>query len=205
MKNLLTACCAILLFTFVTSCGSDSGGTCGNTAACGGDVVGNWKITSACLSASAMMDASCPGATASASSLQVTGTATFGADMTYSRTTTSSGTETINFPTSCLSQGGLTITCAELGLLLMQNPSMGSGTCTGSTSCTCTVTLKNSTSTDTGTYTTTAAGVLTLTSAANGVEDDDYCVKGTTTLTVSPHAGSASAMGASGTIIFAKQ
>jgi hypothetical protein len=204
MKTLLLAGTAVLLAALSTSCGS-SGGTCGNAAPCGGDVVATWTIASSCVSdtAKSMGNMNCPGATTNTSSLHIGGTATFNADMTYTRTTTTSGTVTTTFPASCLSQGGVTITCAELSQLLMQDPSMGSGSCAGTTSCSCTFNAQNASSTETGTYTTTAAGVLTLTSSTNGVEEDDYCVKGNT-FTISPHPGAASSMGVSGTITFTK-
>jgi hypothetical protein len=120
--------------------------------------------------------------------------------MTYSTTTTSSGTATINFPASCLTQQGATITCAELGALLMQSGTGATGSCTGTSSCSCTITLQNQTGMEMGTYTTTPAGLLTLTPTGGTVTQDDYCVKGST-LTISPH----SAADGSGTLTFTKQ
>jgi hypothetical protein len=53
MKNVLSISGAIFLaMVVVAGCGG-SGGTCGNTAACGGDIVGAWTITSTCVGGAA--------------------------------------------------------------------------------------------------------------------------------------------------------
>jgi hypothetical protein len=60
----------------LAGCGGSSGGTCGTAAACGGAVVGTWKITSSCISidTSGIMNMDCPGETSSASGVAITGT-----------------------------------------------------------------------------------------------------------------------------------
>jgi hypothetical protein len=186
----------------VAGCGS-SGGTCSNAAACGGDIVGSWTISSSCVSESAsMVDSQCPSATANSSGLHISGSVTYNADGTYSSSSTISGTATVNLPQSCLTYNGVTLTCAQL-----TQASQSSGVtlnCTGNSGCTCVETLPSQSSTETGTYTTTAAGVLTQTPTGGTAEQDDYCVKGST-LTLSPAAGS-TMMGqtASGTITLTK-
>lgn len=186
-------------------CGS-SGGTCANTAACGGAVVGTWTITSSCVSESAsMLDSQCPTATASSSGLTITGSITYNADGTYASTSTVSGTIHVTLPPSCLTSNGVTLTCNQINQLFQSNPTPGvTLNCTGSTSCDCRETLSAQTSSETGTYTTTAAGLLTDTPTGGTASETDYCVKGTT-MTQSPHAGSAM-MGqtVSGTITLTK-
>jgi hypothetical protein len=59
------------------------------------------------------------------------------------------------------------------------------------TGCTCTAVVTPEEAIVGGTYTTTAAGLLTETGPTD-VSLSDYCVKGTT-LTISPHPGSAMA------------
>jgi len=174
-----------------SGCGS-SGGTCSNTAACGGAVVGTWTITSSCVSESAsMLDSQCPTATASGSNLTISGSITYNADGTYSSTSTVSGSVSVTLPPSCLTTNGVTLTCAQLNQLFQSNPTAGvTLNCTGTSSCACTETLASQTSSETGTYTTTAAGLLTNTPTGGTVSQTDYCVKGTT-MTQSPHAGSA--------------
>ena len=189
----------------VPGCGS-SGGTCSNTAACGGAIVGTWTITSSCVSESAsMLDSQCPSATARSSGLTITGNVTYNADGTYSSTSAVSGTIDVTLPPSCLTTNGVTLTCDQLNQLFQANPTAGvTLNCTGSSSCTCTETIAGQTSSETGTYTTTAAGLLTDTPTGGTTSLTDYCVKGTT-MTQSPHAGSAM-MGqtVSGTITLTK-
>ena len=171
-------------------CGS-GGGTCGNSAACGGDVVGTWTITSSCVTANAgAASTSCPQETVAASNLHVAGSVTYRADGTYSRSSTVSGTIDVTLPPSCLATGGTTTTCAQLNDYFQTNATPGvSLRCSGSTTCTCTETITSQTSTDSGTYTTTSAGLLTDTSTDTTTDQTDYCVKGST-MTQSPHAGS---------------
>ena len=109
----------------VPGCGS-SGGTCGNTAACGGAIAGTWTITSSCVSESAsMVDSQCPSATASSSALTITGSITYNADGTYSSTSTVSGSIEVTLPPSCLTMNGVTLTCDQLNQLSQANPTAG--------------------------------------------------------------------------------
>lgn len=175
---------------FVSACGgsSDGSGSCGTTAACGGDIVGTWTITSSCLNAS-MPDMDCPGATIGSSTLKVTGTATYNADLTYSHTGTISGTAAFTIPASCLMSQGTTVTCDQLNQFFAAAPIPGVTIhCTGSTSCSCTETATNADASESGTYTVTAAGTLTETTTDGDDTVSDYCVKGTT-LNVSEHSG----------------
>jgi hypothetical protein len=186
-------------------CGS-SGGTCSNAAACGGDIVGSWTITSSCVSESgSMFDSQCPSATVSSSGLTITGSVTYNADGTYSLTSTTAGSLDVTLPPSCLTSNGVTVTCAQLNQEVQSNPTPGlTINCTGSSSCSCVETIVSQTSSETGTYTTTAAGLLTDTPTGGTAGQTDYCVKGTT-MTQSPHAGSAMmGQNVSGTITLTK-
>jgi hypothetical protein len=211
MKNLTVVFLSVWALTILPGCGG-SGGTCGNTTACGGDIVGTWKITSSCISVDAtsmVASMGCPGETASASGFTITGSITYNADMTYSSNSTLSGNVVVGLPASCLTQQGITITCGQLQQVLQgmaATAGFQSVRCSGSSGCSCTVALAPQASTETGTYGTTAAGVLTTTAAGGTPSGGDYCVKGTT-LTESPQAG-ASMMGQgsiSGTITLTKQ
>ncbi|HXI60539.1 MAG TPA: hypothetical protein VNO55_30970 [Polyangia bacterium] len=191
MKNTLSVTGAIFLAMMGLSGCGDSGGACGNTAACGGDIVGTWTVTSSCVSATAsMFDSSCPGATIGNVNIKVTGTATYNADKTYTSSATFSGSESVTQPASCLSVNGSMASCAQLTQSLAGNPGFKSATCTGTGGCTCNIVLNDDTTMETGTYTTTAAGLLTETPAGGAASQSDYCVKGKT-MTDSPHAGSA--------------
>jgi hypothetical protein len=180
-----------LLIAFAaTGCGS-SGATCSNTAACGGDIVGTWTITSSCVSASAsMVQSACATATASSSNATINGNVTYNADGSYTSTATLNGSVRVDLPQSCLTTDGVTITCAQVNQAFQSNPTPGvSLSCTGTSGCTCSETITNEMSSETGTYTTTAAGLLTETPTGGTASQTDYCVKGTT-MTQSPHAGS---------------
>jgi hypothetical protein len=178
----------------VSACGGSSGGRCSNSAACGGDIVGTWKITSSCVSANlAMLDGTCPAATLSTSDLKMAGSVTYNADLSYIETGTVSGTVVVTEPTSCFTSQGVTPTCDDLNQEFQSNNQDPALTlhCTGTTTCTCTETFTNEDTSQTGTYTTTTAGVLTETrdGESSPSETDDYCVKGTA-FTLSPHADS---------------
>jgi hypothetical protein len=201
----LVSVVGLLAALAAAGCGS-SGGTCSNAAACGGDIVGTWTITSSCVSESgSMFDSQCPSATVRSSGLTITGSVTYNADGTYSLTSSTAGSLYITLPPSCLVSNGVTVTCDQLNQVFLSNPTPGlTVNCTGSSSCACTETIANQTSSETGTYTTTAAGLLTDTPTGATADQTDYCVKGTT-MTQSPHAGSAMmGQNVSGTITLTK-
>lgn len=205
--NLSLMAVGVLGSFFLSACGSSSGGNCANSAACGGDIVGTWKITSTCVSATGAMgdSATCPASTVSASHLTIIGSTTYNADMTYTQAGKLNGMATIVLPASCFTSQGVTFTCDQLNQTFQMNPTPGiSIHCTGSSSCSCDETLSDFDSSESGTYTTTAAGVLTETPTGGSATVSDYCAKGTT-LTESPHSDSAM-MGQplSGTITFTK-
>lgn len=208
MKTTFAFLCGVLAVA-AASCGG--GGKCGSAAGCGGDIVGTWKITSSCITVdTAGMDVSmdCPGETVSPSGFSVTGTATYSANGTYSASTTITGSVVLGIPASCLSQGGLTLTCAQVNELVQGEiggaSPFQSATCTGSGSCTCVLTMKPQSSTTTGTYS-TSGSILTEMSADDPTPSmNNYCATGTT-LTLSPTAMTQMMDGTSGTITLTKQ
>jgi hypothetical protein len=167
----------------LSACG-DGIGSCGKVQPCGGDVVGTYTIATACYG-NATMDMpvieGCPQATASVTSLGVSGSASFNADRTYAVSETIMGSASQTIPASCLTMDGLTLTCMQLDQLFQQlaaeNPEIQSIRCSGSSSCTCTFTLAPMTITESGTYTTSGT-TLTLTDTAGGVSSSSYCVQG---------------------------
>jgi hypothetical protein len=153
--------------------------------ACGGDVVGTWKIDKVCYADSLVMGAgsSCPSATVEASGITVSGSTSFKADKTYATSTMIGGTIRLTMPPSCLTVNGITVTCAQLQQALAQslgraNSPYDMATCSGSSSCTCTLHLKPQTQQESGTWS-TSGNVLTTTAAGQRPESSDYCVKGT--------------------------
>jgi hypothetical protein len=177
--------------------GSSSGGgaDCSNTSACGGDLVGSWKVTSSCLTidTSSMMPSSeCPGQTTNVSDIGVSGNFTFNADQTFSSTGTASGKVNVTRPASCMTRNGVTITCAQLqqGIEANLDSQFSSASCTDQLGggCSCTFVIAPTTTTSSGTYT-TADGVLTQMRFGSAPSSSDYCVEGST-MTVSPHTDS---------------
>jgi hypothetical protein len=175
---------SVALTPIVSACGGGSG-SCGKVQPCGGNIVGEYDITAACINTAALnMDVGieCPGSTIRASGISVSGTASFTAAMTYSMTQTIAATLQMTLPPSCLTMDGITLTCAQLDIAIQQVVSepdspFQSARCSGSSSCTCTFTLTPETQSESGTYTTSGT-TLTLTSSTGGISADQYCVQG---------------------------
>ncbi|MEO8905991.1 MAG: hypothetical protein ABI488_25815 [Polyangiaceae bacterium] len=198
----------LFLFSACGGSSNDSSSSCATASACGGDVVGTWKVSSSCITADAssmMGNMSCSGLTESTSAT-VTGTITYAADKTYTSSFTTSGSVVVKVPASCLMQQGVTLTCQQVqqALSVAATSGFASATCAESGGgCACTLGLNAQPTTETGTYS-TAASVLTETDAGGTPSDSDYCVKGST-LTVSPHPGSSTSSGVSGSVVLSKQ
>jgi hypothetical protein len=166
------------------SCGGSSG-SCGKVSPCGGDVVGNYNVSAACFDNAALsmnLIADCPGASVKILGLNVSGSASFNADMTYSVTETVSITASETIPTSCLTTSGITVTCAQLDqaiqMLVAQSPgTYQSAHCSGASACTCTFTLAPQTMSEAGTYTTSGT-TLTTTDSTGSSSSSEYCAQG---------------------------
>lgn len=174
---------------WLSGCGGDDDGgssSCGKVMPCGGDIVGDWKISTACLDTSSeedFTDGVCPTATLTTSP-RITGSVNYSANSTYTRSTTTSGTVKVTLPASCLSQGGLTFTCEQvqtlLGAELTQEGLEGTKCTSASGGCTCTASLASNTETETGTYTTSGSTVTHTASGSPLPDDSEYCVEGDT-------------------------
>lgn len=176
-------CSLVLLAALVgsgVSCGGD-GGSCAMVPNCGGDVVGNWTITSSCTkgSGTVALDGCTTPASVSAS-LNITGTLSFRSDLTYDVSGAISGTESILYPAACLTIQGVTITCDQLNQVLAGGTGAGTptGRCTATSGgCSCTLTIPPQPSDESGTYT-VSGGILTTTPAGGSPETTGYCVQG---------------------------
>ena len=154
---------------------------------CGGDPTGTWKITAACTSdanvSSDFQDAQCPTATATLASLSTTGTASFNADKSYTVTETVSASLNVMLPSSCLTEGGVTVTCAQFAQAIQAAdassgaPSFSSVACSGSSGCTCALALVPVTMNDAGTWSTSGTNIA-LMSSTSGNSSPPYCVQG---------------------------
>jgi hypothetical protein len=184
----------------IASCGGGGGSSaCTDVAACGGNVVGNWKINGTCFNTGNAVMASglsstCPSARTGNTNVTATGTVSYKADRTFTQTTTTSGSVSVVLPASCLMQMGVTITCDQLNQVfkstLANSGSAGASggipniSCSnaGGGGCSCTTSIPSQTSMTSGTYS-TSGSVLTQ----NG-SSDDYCVQGDK-LYLRPHQG----------------
>ena len=143
-------------------------------AGCGGDVVGTWQIEQSCI-ATLMGVASCAGLIADGTGLTQTGSMTFGADMTYSSTSTTSGTLKTVYPTECTAG----LSCTDLATALSAGLPAGYSApdCTTVASgCSCTFQVSGQTTADSGTYT-LSGNTLTQKRTNGGSLAIDYCVR----------------------------
>ena len=197
----------------LTAGGSSGGGggeaSCSNVLPCGGDLVGTWAVTSSCLNVTGAVDMSiiavgCRSAPVTGS-LHVSGTWTANANGTYSDKTTTSGSDQLTLPASCLQVSGTTTTCKAIGPVL-QILGYDSVSCTSTTNggCTCPATIKQTgglgmLSTDpqtSGKYTTSGNVVTT-----DGYLSYSYCVSGNK-MAWTPQSTSPTI---TGTVLFQKQ
>jgi hypothetical protein len=130
----------------------------------------------------AFQDPQCPTASASVGSVSTTGTVSFNPDKSYSTTETVSGSLNVALPASCLTQGGVTLNCAQFTQAFMAQAGMAgspfsSGSCTGSSGCTCTFNFSPTPMTDVGTWSASGTNIA-LMSSGLGNNGGAYCVKG---------------------------
>jgi hypothetical protein len=175
---------------FSQSCGGNSeggGASCGKVQPCGGNPVGSWKIVASCLDTSALSDAlvaglsssGCTGVTVQSSHAKQTGSATFNADMTYSSSLTTSFDATLLVPSSCITQGGFTLTCDQLNQALKQamNDEIGDVTCTkASGGCSCKMVAPPNTVDENGTYTVSGTRIAKTSDAVTD-SGGEFCVQ----------------------------
>jgi hypothetical protein len=182
----LSACVAIGMT--ILGCGSSSGGggsddasgTCGKVAACGGDLVGTWKVAAACANITSMpSNSQCPNESVQGASVTASGTSTFNSDLTFSLDLTESVSETLVVPMSCLTAGGTTVTCDDLsstlGAALGDGGVMTSCTTSGS-NCNCTIGLAGQSTHETGTYSVSGNSFSTIVGGTTSTTD--FCVQG---------------------------
>jgi hypothetical protein len=154
--------------------GTGGGPACRTVSPCGGDPVGNWLATESCLTASEDLGSQCAGASADIT-FTFSGTLLFNADLTYSATSTGSGTTTYHYPSTCLLGGK---TCAQWGQALMQVGMYSSVTCSSDSAsvCNCQALTASTSTSETGTYA-TSGGTFTTTHDGT-TSSGGYCVQG---------------------------
>ncbi len=205
------------------ACGDEAGGpsgakhdggvnpACAGGTTCGGDIAGNWNITSLCsVTGVAGLTDSCPEVQIDASGLTVAGSANFMSDMTYTFSATLTGTVTGSFPTACLTTATSTLTCDDLTALLElftdEYPALSGRCTTASDGCNCTIQASSFSTSGSGTYT-TAGSTLTATPTGVAASTLSYCAgPPNLTLTSTISGGSGGVLGGvAGTIVLTKE
>lgn len=152
--------------------GGSSG--CATVSPCGGDIVGTWKVTQSCLTATEDLSSTCAGASANLT-YAFSGTLTYNADLTYSSAIT--GTTTVHeyFPSGCKPFG---FTCVQLGQIAMDAgiPDNCSTDATGACNCDA-VTPLTPANAPPGTYS-ISGSTLTTTTQGGTMSTGPYCVQG---------------------------
>lgn len=175
-----------------------SGGTtnttsCPNGAACGGDLVGAWNVTSSCLTLAGEMDGfllymGCEKVPVTGS-LEVTGKWTANANGRYSDETITTGSMTFPLSSSCLMVSSAAVECSKMvGVFTAAGWATATCSTDASGQCTCSTTanqkggigLISPFAADSGDYKTSGSGLR-----VDDQVDYSYCVSGDT-LTLIP-------------------
>jgi hypothetical protein len=160
--------------------GSDAG-TCG-VPPCGGDVVGNWTASSACVDHAAFsMDilavlmGACPGLSIGDVNLTPTGTLNMGADMSFTGALSVSTTMDVNYPPACVNGASCEALQETLRATTVGTAGITAVTCVGTDACTCTSVIDLEIINASGTWATSGTQ-LTFAGAPGG--NGPYCVQG---------------------------
>lgn len=152
-------------------------------SACGGDVVGTWKVTSVCAEIAGPVIDVCPDALATLD-LTLDGTATFNADGTRSTDFTGKSTITYKLSAECLgtiTMGHPPASCDVLNKDADATSGDGPTTCTGDPADACSCTQENPESHDvkTGTYTIDGNTMTSMDDGDDMPTTAEFCIKGT--------------------------
>jgi hypothetical protein len=154
-----------------------SGAGCASVSPCGGNIVGTWKVTQSCVTATEDFSTAASGCTGASADLGITygGSVTYNADLTFDYSAvTASEVVHEHFPSGCDPFG---LTCQQLGQTATD---AGTGRCSTDTTggCNCDSTLMLTSTSPTGTYT-VSGSKLTATSSMTGMPSTtSYCVQG---------------------------
>jgi len=159
--------------------GSGAPAGCLQAQPCGGEVVGTWTFVGGCVNTDLLvgdLTAACPAWTIGAS-IDISGSATFGTELSYSIDAAETITITQNIPLSCTTFA----TCADVQADLAASLTGAVVACTGTTTCACVSTQSEPRTVISGTYATSGSSiVLTQQSPPSSTSDDVYCVQGKT-------------------------
>lgn len=128
-----------MALALLTACGGDDDGASCNASACGGDLLGKWKLTSGCYTVLEQPELDfCASASAELHLDKASGTVVFDTD-TYSRDFEVTARMTLSLPEKCKHQPDTTYACGDLSAdleggnpLTCKDASDGGCTCTAS-------------------------------------------------------------------------
>jgi len=190
-----------VLCVATSACGSGTKNSCDPFTACGGNIVGTWRVVSVCGSVSSPACPSSERITAHTTYNQMT--YTFAGDGTFTATLSGDATEALRYPLACLgtvTDAGIPQACTDIERVFVTSTQTGdagtqpvelaSASCaaSGNQTCACAVvvrfTVPQSTS---GTYTTSGNQLSLAAPAVDGGVGDagadpaaEYCVSGNT-------------------------
>jgi len=169
-------------------CGSDGAKigaeatTCG-VAPCGGEIVGAWQPSSACVDRETLkmdflngvMD-SCPTASLGAITMTPNGAVSFADDATFTGTLTVSSTVEVNFPRACIGAAPCDLVTMALQTLVGTSGVTSITCATGAAACVCTFAQTMDQVDDSGTWAT--SGTAVALAGATLQQSIPYCVEG---------------------------
>lgn len=179
-----------------------SGASCPGVSPCGGNIVGTWKVTQSCVTATEDFSSAGVGCTGASAVLDITygGSLTYNADLTFDYSAvTASEVVHEHFPSGCSPFG---LTCAQLAQTATDAGRTGCSTDTQG-GCNCDDVMMLTSTNPTGTY--AVSGSKLTTSSPNGKPStSSYCVQGNLLYLILDQTadGGLSAMGG---IVLAKQ
>jgi hypothetical protein len=177
-----------------------SGASCPSVSPCGGNIVGTWKVTQSCVTATDDLGSTGNGCTGASAVLDFTysGTLTYNADLTLDSTINASEAVHEHFPSGCMPFG---LTCDQAGRSAMD---AGTGSCSTDAQggCNCDLMTTPAASAPAGTYS-VSGNRLTSTTSAGSTSTGSYCVQGGV-LYLIPDPGDGG-LTATGEIVLAKQ
>jgi hypothetical protein len=153
-----------------------SSASCANVAPCGGNIVGTWKVSQSCVTATEDFSSAGAGCTGAAAVLGIAygGSVTFKADQTYDFSTITA-TETVqeHFPSGCSPFG---LTCQQLGQTATDG---GPSRCSTDTQggCSCDSVMMLTSNNPAGTYA-VSGSTLTTSSTSGMPSTSSFCVQG---------------------------
>ena len=151
----------------------DGGASCAAVSPCGGNIVGTWKVTSSCLTATQDLTSVCAGASAELAYM-ISGTVTYNSDGTTSSSLMATIAAHERFPSGCMPFG---LTCDQLGQTGKDAGISDNCTTDATGACICDSVAPATTSNAPVTYS-TSGSTLTTTSANGMTSTSFYCVQG---------------------------